>query len=201
MIIFLKQILNKIRNIRQTSPIEKLIEQGLLKRGQDCKLDGLTIIVVDKTSDITNLEIGNDCCIQGTIIIYRANAKVRIGNNVYIGPGTLIECVEEIEIGNDILISGNCNLVDTNSHSLHSSERVHDTVDWQKGLLHKNWEVVDSNKIIIESKCWIGLRSIILKGVKLAEGTIVGAGSVVTKDSEQFSIIAGNPAKFIKYVD
>jgi acetyltransferase-like isoleucine patch superfamily enzyme len=95
----------------------------------------------------------------------------------------------------------NCNIIDTDSHSLHSGERKNDTVDWQKGLMYKDWNLVISQKVAIESKSWIGLRSIVLKGVTLSEGTIVAAGSVVTKSTEPFSLIGGNPAKFIKATD
>jgi len=52
--------------------------------------------------------------------------------------------------------------------------------------------------IIIESNVWIGHGAIILDGVTLSEGTIVGAGSVVTKSFPKFSILAGNPAKLIR---
>ena len=53
-------------------------------------------------------------------------------------------------------------------------------------------------KIIIESDVWIGINSIILPGVKIARGSIVGAGAVVTKNIGEFEIWAGNPARYIK---
>ena len=52
--------------------------------------------------------------------------------------------------------------------------------------------------IIIENDVWIGANVIILPNVKIGEGCIVGAGSVVTKDLSKFSIYAGNPCKFLK---
>lgn len=200
----IRSILKKVIGVFRKPPgfpYRALIEQGYLKVGQRCKLDGITIILVDTTPGTVYIEIGDDCCIQGTIMLYRATSKVIIGNNVYIGPGTFIECVEEVMIGNDVLISMNCNIIDTNSHSLHSYERINDTVDWQKGLAHKNWDVVVSKKIIIEDKCWVGLRSIIVKGVTLGEGTVVAAGAVVTKSTESFSLVAGNPAVLIRKGD
>lgn len=51
---------------------------------------------------------------------------------------------------------------------------------------------------IIGSNCVIGVRSIILPGVKIGESSIVGAGSVVTKDVPAHSVVAGNPAKVIR---
>ncbi|MBS1513759.1 MAG: acyltransferase [Bacteroidetes bacterium] len=51
---------------------------------------------------------------------------------------------------------------------------------------------------IIEDNVWIGARVIILPGVKIGTGSIIGAGSVVTKNVDAFSIAAGNPAKLIR---
>lgn len=56
----------------------------------------------------------------------------------------------------------------------------------------------EDNGIIIEDHCWIGSRAMIMPGVTLGRGTFVGAGAVVSKDTEPFSIVVGNPAKKIK---
>ncbi|EPF71592.1 CatB-related O-acetyltransferase [Acinetobacter rudis] len=52
---------------------------------------------------------------------------------------------------------------------------------------------------IIGDGAWLGMRSMILPGVKIGEGAIIAANSVVTKDVEPYSIVAGSPAKFVKY--
>jgi acetyltransferase-like isoleucine patch superfamily enzyme len=52
--------------------------------------------------------------------------------------------------------------------------------------------------VIIEDDCWVGANSIILPGVTIGQGSIIAAGSVVTKDVEAFSIVGGVPAKKIK---
>lgn len=51
---------------------------------------------------------------------------------------------------------------------------------------------------IIEDDCWIGIRSILTPGHRIGKGSIIAAGSVVTKDVEAYSIVGGNPAKLIK---
>lgn len=57
------------------------------------------------------------------------------------------------------------------------------------------------NSIIIKKRCWIGANAVILPGVILEEGTIVGAGSVVTKSfSKSNIVIAGNPARILKTI-
>lgn len=57
----------------------------------------------------------------------------------------------------------------------------------------------EAKPIVIGAKCWIGMNSVVLPGVKLGDGTIVGAGAVVTKSfPEGHCIIAGNPARIIR---
>ena len=58
---------------------------------------------------------------------------------------------------------------------------------------------VTRESIIIEDDCWIASNSIILAGVRIGQGSIIAAGSVVTKDVEPMSVMGGNPAKLIKY--
>jgi len=53
-------------------------------------------------------------------------------------------------------------------------------------------------KIVIEDDVWIGAGSIILTGITIGEGSIIGAGSIVTKSIQPYSIVAGNPAKVIR---
>lgn len=53
-------------------------------------------------------------------------------------------------------------------------------------------------RVDIEQNVFIGAKALILPGIKIGEGSVVGAGSVVTKDVEPWSVVGGNPAKFIK---
>ena len=53
--------------------------------------------------------------------------------------------------------------------------------------------------ITIGSDVWIGAKSTIMSGVRIGHGSIVAAGSLVTKDVEPYSVVGGNPAKHLKY--
>ncbi|GMQ60200.1 CatB-related O-acetyltransferase [Vallitalea sediminicola] len=59
-------------------------------------------------------------------------------------------------------------------------------------------DVTKPMKVFIKDDVWIGARTIILPGVTIGEGSVVGAGSVVTKDVEPYSIVGGTPARKIK---
>ena len=60
-------------------------------------------------------------------------------------------------------------------------------------------ERVYDEPVTIGKNCWIGTRCLILPGVTIHDGAVVGAGSVVTKDVPPLAIVAGNPARVIKY--
>ncbi|GLQ81463.1 hypothetical protein GCM10007881_49840 [Mesorhizobium huakuii] len=50
----------------------------------------------------------------------------------------------------------------------------------------------------IGNDVWIGLRAVIMPGIRIGDGAVVGAGSIVTKDVAPYAIVAGNPARFIR---
>lgn len=66
-------------------------------------------------------------------------------------------------------------------------------------ILNYETEATTRGKIIVEDEVWIGYRAIIMSGVTLSKGSIVAAGSVVTKDVPPYAIVGGNPARIIKY--
>lgn len=143
------------------------------------------------------LEIGNSTIVEGSILFDRKNATVSIGDRTFIGSSSIV-CAEKIEIGNDVLISWGCTIVDHNSHATNWAFRKNDVVAWGQGK--KDWSGVIIKPVRICDRVWIGLNSIILKGITIGEGAIVGAGSVVTKDVPPYTIVAGNPARIIREI-
>jgi serine acetyltransferase len=66
-------------------------------------------------------------------------------------------------------------------------------------VLGQKGETATKGPITIEDDVWIGSYSIILSGIRIGKGAVVAAGSVVVNDVEPYSIVGGNPAKFIRY--
>jgi galactoside O-acetyltransferase len=62
----------------------------------------------------------------------------------------------------------------------------------------KDWTHVPITPVKISSKSWVCFGATILRGVIVGEGAVVGAKSVVTRDVEPWTVVAGNPAKFIR---
>ena len=117
-------------------------------------------------------------------------STITIGNNVYIGPNARFSAVKGLKIGNNItfgpgvtIMGGNHNFKDVGIYIFNNHTK------------HPN----DDLPVIIDDDTWIGCNAIILKGVHISQGAIVGAGAVVTKDVPAYAIVAGNPAKVVKY--
>jgi maltose O-acetyltransferase len=60
---------------------------------------------------------------------------------------------------------------------------------------------VNEAPVIIGKNVWVGMRSIIMKGVRLGDNSIIAAGSVVTRDVSPNSVVGGNPAKLIRIIE
>jgi acetyltransferase-like isoleucine patch superfamily enzyme len=175
-----------------------------VKYGHNSNIENMHVTIRTNTINEFPICVGNNSLVNGHFVIENNNGKIVIGNNTFIGGGMFIS-ICSIEIGNDVMFSWGCTVIDNNAHSLKSSERQNDVIDWKRGIdenkigAYKNWDNVKFAPIKICDKAWIGFNSIILKGVTIGEGAIVGAGSVVTKDVPPYAVVAGNPAKIIKY--
>jgi len=143
------------------------------------------------------LRVGEGTVMGASIAFQREGAEVVIGQNSSINT-SLIDCAERVEIGDDVLVSWACSITDHDSHSPIWSERSNDVRDTLRDT--KDWTHVASQPVKIGDKCWIGMHSLILKGVEIGEGAIVAAGSVVTKSVPAWTIVGGNPARLIREI-
>ncbi|MCZ2845015.1 MAG: CatB-related O-acetyltransferase [Candidatus Bathyarchaeota archaeon] len=127
------------------------------------------------------------------MFLYAKN-KISIGDNFYIGRFSQIEC--DAEIGNNVLFANNVALVGRYDHHF---EQIGVPIRLASQIRDAdyNWKGLNS-KVKIEDDVWIGYGSIIMSGVKIGKGSIIAAGSVVVKDVDPYSIIGGNPAKFLR---
>ena len=106
-------------------------------------------------------------------------ARLEIGAYSSIGDRTQIHCCQAVTIGSHVLISWDVNVLENNYHT---------TTDGG----------IRSAPVTIENRVWIGCHAIILSGVTIGEGSVVAAGSVVTKDVAAGTLVAGNPAQVIR---
>lgn len=119
------------------------------------------------------------------------SASLVIGDNVAIS-STRIWCTKHIQIKDNVKIGGGCIIIDTDAHSMD----FHNRREIKSDNANKRDEPV-----IIGHDVFVGMNTIILKGVEIGDRCIIGAGSVVTKSIPSDCVAAGNPAKVIRKIN
>jgi acetyltransferase-like isoleucine patch superfamily enzyme len=142
--------------------------------------------------------VGCQSIVDARLVIDRSPARIEIGERTFIGRSLLV-AAERITVGDDVLVSWDVTIVDHDSHAVDFDARRNDVVDWARGA--KDWTAVAIAPVTIGNRAWIGFAAAILKGVTIGEGAIVAAKSVVTKDVEPWTLVAGNPAREIRKLD
>ena len=138
-------------------------------KGKFSKLGDHTYIGHNCIFHYANIEIGSDVYIGSNAVFQSSYGKIIIGNHVMFGPGVHIH-------------GGNHKMHEVGNLLKHTSKK----------------QMGDDGIITIEDDVWVGANAMILNGVTIGRGSVVGAGSVVTKNVPPYSIVVGNPAKKIK---
>lgn len=155
--------------------------------GNDCRFwgnmiwsrfPGSTIKIGNNCAFVSNMSVNyrgvNHCCVIQT---GTENARIEIGSNCGFSGCSIVSDIS-VKIGDNVTIGTNVMIGDRDDH-----KEIYDSVP---------------KKVVICDNVWIGMNSIILKGVHIGENVIIGAGSIVTKDIPANCIAAGVPCKFIK---
>lgn len=135
------------------------------------------------------------------LCFYRRMMKFTIGEGSSIFMNCRFDCTGSLSIGKDSVINGFCRIdtrggVTIGSNVSISEEVIILTADHNEDLLG----IIDrKKKVTIGDYVWIGTRAMILPGVTIGTGAVIAAGAVVTKDVEPLAVVAGVPAKLLKY--
>ena len=161
--------------INKTSKIN--VKESLKLNDNMIKNNGRTTILrMDENSELV---VGKFSVFYGGDIICFKNSKLEIGSGFF-NSNIKIRCTESIKIGQDVAISHNVTIMDSDSHEL------------------TNEGYKKTKPINIGNHVWIGSQAMILKGVNIADGAVIAAGSIVTNDVPSNCLVAGVPAKIIK---
>lgn len=161
--------------------------------------DGTRLVgVVDRRAAGARIVVGSGSLIQGRLVVERDESRLNVGDDVLVGPASVLDCALAITIEPHVLISYECIIADSDNHSLYAELRKGDLANWMSGF--HDWSRSGMSPVRICSGAWIGARSIILKGVTIGSDAVVGMGSVVTRDVPPRVVVAGNPARVIREI-
>jgi acetyltransferase-like isoleucine patch superfamily enzyme len=140
-------------------------------------------------SGIRKIKIGESAYISSNVkLCCEGTGEINIGDNFYCNFNCYLSSKDSsITIGNDCLFGPDVYLVNTN-HGFKSGS-----------LIREQSEA--ALPILIGNDVWIGAKSVILANVRIGEGAVIAAGSLVNKDVAAYTIVAGVPAKFLKNRD
>jgi acetyltransferase-like isoleucine patch superfamily enzyme len=145
--------------------------------------------------------LGQGCVLHSKVFAPNSN----IGKGTYIGPNSYLH---NARIGAFCSIAKNVEIL-TATHPIENFVSIHPafySLKKQSGLLYTDEQLFketlfydDNYSVIIGNDVWIGTNVLILGGVRIGDGAVIAAGSIVTKDVADFEVVGGIPAKNIKY--
>ncbi len=145
-----------------------------------------------KIKAIENLTIGKEVKITDGVFLHCGQydkkirrGKIDIGDYTYIGPNCVLFGEGEIEIGSYCMIAPGT-VITSQQHTFTRCD-----IPMRK-------QPSEHAKIVIEDDVWIGSNAVILPGIRIGQGSVIGAGAVVTKDIPPYSVAVGVPARVIK---
>jgi acetyltransferase-like isoleucine patch superfamily enzyme len=122
----------------------------------------------------------------------RYTPKITLGDRVSFGYHCHVGCIDEVSIGNDVLIAGRVFIAD-HAHG--------DTYSFDPLIAPAKRPLQSKGPVRIGSGVWIGEGAVILSGVTIGDYAIIGANSVVIRDVPECAVVAGAPARLIKYME
>lgn len=178
----------------------KICVENQVKIKRDAQLDSLgqnnTISIHDKArlgwgirlssaGENSQIIIGEAACLdRGVDIKCHDNGHIEIGQGTYLGPYTCLAGPGHITIGKDCLIASHSAIYASNHQFTNPTQKIR-----EQGVVAKG--------IVIEDDCWLGSGVRVLDGVTIHQGSVIGAGAVVTKNIPPYSVAVGVPAKAI----
>jgi len=164
----------------------ELINASCIEIGDHVKI--LRDVRLNAFAPNSKICLGNRVCLDRgvdiNLVTDEGNCYVEIGEWTYLGPYSCMAGPGHIKIGKSCLIASHTGIY-ANNHSFADPTRY----IWEQGITRKG--------IVIEDDCWLGTGVKVLDGVTIGQGSVVGAGAVVTKDIPPYSVAVGIPSKVI----
>ena len=142
-------------------------------------------ITIDSTVEAPDrISVGDNFSAFGGLRLYANDGDLVIGDNVSVNHNVQVNAANgRIVIGNNVLIAANV-VLRAADHRFAAARLIRE-------------QGHESGTILVEDDVWIGSNAVVTKDVTLARGTVVGAGAVVTRSTEAYSVVGGVPARLI----
>ena len=186
------KIFRYLKTLKKVADLE--IDKNEFLKQKNIKLPKSTIDNFYTNKHINNFE--DPVRIEKNVKIHN---QLRIGKYTFIGANATFQA-NAISIGRFCSISQGC-IVGTNHHPIDhfSTSAVFYSRSWGVSENSYKKKYNKGKSTIIGNDVWIGANAIVLGGVTVGDGAVIGAGSVVTKDVPPYAVVAGVPAKVLKY--
>jgi acetyltransferase-like isoleucine patch superfamily enzyme len=167
--------------------------------GDGCYIESAQMFRFIKTKADRAVVFGEHVsCYAGCSFAIGPKGSCSIGDFTLLN-GAIIMAEERIEIGKYCLISWNVGIADSDFHPLDAAARRVDAMALAPFLPNRPPRPeIKTKPVVIEDDVWIGMGAVILKGVRIGQGSVVAAGAVVTRDVPPNTVVAGNPAVPVK---
>ena len=160
---------------------------------------GLGARIINIGKDSALIKIGAGSIVDGDLLTFAHGGRISVGEWCYIGEGSRLWSAAHIDIGDRVMISHNVNIFDNLTHPVDPVSRHH---HFRAIATTGHPQQIDLGElpVRIEDDVWIAAGAMVLRGVTVGKAAIVGAGAVVTHDVPPFAVVAGNPARVIRYL-
>lgn len=141
-------------------------------------------------------KIGNKCKIMSGSEIRVSNGRMYIGDNVEFKENTVLQANKgTIKIGNKVFINRNCSIISCDKieigdgTSLGGNILIYDHDHIYKRYGEQNWNNINKSSVIIGKNVWIGANTVILKGTRIGDNSVIAAGSVIKGEIPEHTLI------------
>ncbi len=162
---------------------------GIDRCGSGCRISGSVTVyrTVNPHAD-AGIFLGNDVLLleQVRLLMGEDDTRLELGDRVVVNVGCYLSGEGGLSVADDVIIGPHARLLSA-GHGIHGG----DPVVWKNPLT--------GAPIVVGPGAWIGGGATVLPGVCIGRGAVVGAGSVVTREVPPFAVVAGNPARLLRY--
>ncbi len=153
---------------------------------------GGRISIGDDVAIVSSWRRATACCLAfpSRLRVFGPGASIEIGSGCQLNGSSITARSKTISLGRNVMLAPNCIIVDSDFHA-----------PWPPETRRTDPGMERDAHVSIGDNAWIGMNSIILKGVAIGAGAIIGAGSVVTRDVPPNRVACGAPAKVIRCHD